>query len=212
MASCISMAQAVARFASSSRPTGAPKDREDGVADELVDGALVLLDDLGHGGEVVVDDPHHLLGRQPLGECRETAEVGHQDGDRALVAAEARASGGFEDLVHDLVGEIAAEGGLDQVVAAGEARVQALHLVLGALQGQLGLDAREADREVDGLGDVVVGPELQGLDDVVALVLGRGHDDGQVGARLGLTDRAQDVDPRNARHHDVEEDEVEGVL
>ena len=56
------------------------------------------------------------------------------------------------------------------------------------LQGELRLDARQHHREVERLGDVVVGAEPQRLDDVLGRVAGGGHDDGQV--RLGPALRA----------------------
>ena len=61
---------------------------EDRVADELVDGAAVRDDDLCHVPEVVVEDLHDAGGIATLGEARVAAQIGHEDGDLALVAAE----------------------------------------------------------------------------------------------------------------------------
>jgi hypothetical protein len=67
-------AQATARRASSSRRTGAPKIARIGVADELVDRALVGEDDLGHGSQIGVQEPHHLVRGQLLRDPGEAAE------------------------------------------------------------------------------------------------------------------------------------------
>ena len=61
---------------------------EDGVADELVDGAAIFDDDVGHAGQVLVQHTHHLLGIALLGEAGVTAQVRHEDGDVALLPAE----------------------------------------------------------------------------------------------------------------------------
>ena len=66
---------------------------------------------------------------------------------------------------------------------------QLLHMVrqgsFGLQSGELALHARRRDGEVDRLGDVVVGPELQRLDDILALDLGGDHDDRQRRWRMG---------------------------
>ena len=51
--------------------------------------------------------------------------------------------------------------------------------ILGLLPRQLRSDASERHREVDRFGDVVVGAEIEGRDDVVALILGRDHENRQ---------------------------------
>jgi len=49
--------------------------------------------------------------------------------------------------------------------------------ILGPLERKLRLDPGQDDLEIERLRDVIVGPQLQRADDVVALVLGGGHDD-----------------------------------
>jgi len=74
---------------------------------------------------------------------------------------------------------------------------------------QLALDPGEENREVDGLGHVVVGAAVQGLDDVFALGLRRGHDDRKPSLGVVLADLLQALDARHAGHHHVEEDQVD---
>jgi hypothetical protein len=66
-------------------------DREDRVADELVDGAAVRDHDVGHAAEVIVQHRHDAGGIAVLGEAGVAAQVGHQHGDPALLAAQAQA-------------------------------------------------------------------------------------------------------------------------
>src|SRR5229473_2011501 len=56
------------------------KDHEDGVADDLIDGALVAVDDIHHRLEIQVENFDHLVRGQPCGHGGEAAQVGHQDG------------------------------------------------------------------------------------------------------------------------------------
>ncbi len=72
---------------------------------------------------------------------------------------------------------------------------------------QLGADAAEQLADAEGLGDVVVGADLE-ADDLVDLgVLGREQDDRDGAAAANL---AADVEARAARHHDVEDEQIEG--
>ena len=61
------------------------KDRHDGVANELLDEAAVLLDRRGHLLEEVTLDGADVLGVQALGQRGEAREVGEDDGDSAPV-------------------------------------------------------------------------------------------------------------------------------
>jgi hypothetical protein len=84
-------------------------------------------------------------------------------------------------------------------------------LVTRAFEGELGLHPRQDHQEVERLGDVVVGPELESADDVLALVLGGRHDDRKVGGCSRLADLPEDLHAVDPRHHDVEQDDVEGL-
>jgi hypothetical protein len=72
-------------------------------------------------------------------------------------------------------------------------------------------DARQRDVEVDRLGHVVVGAELERLDHVLVAVLGGDHDDRQVDERAGLAHLAQRLDAAHPRHHHVEQHGVDAV-
>ena len=105
-----------------------PEHREDGVADELVDRAAVPDDDVGHAGEVLVQHVHDLRGVALLGEPRVAAEVGHEHGHHALLAAEAQAVRRLEQLAGHLGRHVAAERRPDEVALAEAVE----HLVEGA--------------------------------------------------------------------------------
>ncbi len=94
------------------------EDREDRVADELVDGAAMRDDDLGHAGEVAVEDLHDVSGIAVLGEPRIAAQVRHQDRHHALLSAEAQPLGRLQERLHDLGGDVAAERAADEIALA----------------------------------------------------------------------------------------------
>ena len=81
-------------------------------------------------------------------------------------------------------------------------------LVGRALQGELRLHARQDDPEVDRLGHVIVRAELERGDDVLALVLGRGHNDRQVRRGVRLPDNPQHLEAVDTGHHDVQQHDV----
>ncbi len=63
----------------------------------------------------------------------------------------------------------------------------------------------------EGLGDVVVGAQLQTSDDVGLFALGGEHDDGYV-AGLGVAlEQLADLQPVYARQHEVQEDQIRGL-
>ena len=112
-------------------PDRSAEQDEDSVADELVDGALVLLDDGHHGGQIAIEQLHDAVGRQALRQRGEAAEIGHHHCELPLLATHLQSARRFEHGVDHLVGEIAPEGLPDKAVAQ-------LHLLGEALQ--LGLD------------------------------------------------------------------------
>ena len=72
----------------------------------------------------------------------------------------------------------------------------------------MGRDPCERDGNVDRLGDVVVGPQPECLDDVGALAPGRHHDHRQLGIGMCGAKPRQDFEPAHARHLDVQQDDV----
>ena len=151
------------------------------------------------GGDALAAEACHRVG------VRDRARLQHLHRHRMVQLQVPRAIDGAEvarpDLPLQLVAAVEDEAGLE-VVRAG-------HLVVGRrlADAQLGVDARQRHREVDGLGHVVVGALAERLHHVVALRLGRDHDDGQLGRRVGLAHRLQHLEAAHLRHHDVEQHE-----
>src|SRR5262249_24232973 len=63
-----------------------PEQRHNAVADELVDAPSRCLDGLPHRREIAVEHEYHIIGKPPLGEAGEAADISEQDGDFALAA------------------------------------------------------------------------------------------------------------------------------
>ncbi len=151
--------------------------------------------------------------------------------DGALVALEVVA----ENLLHELhagvhAAGVAGEGGEELELGGREVDLLALHhhLVAGDVDDQvpevqdldlgLGFHAGAAQQGADAghelagrerLDEVVVGAELEADDAVLDLTLGGEHDDGHVG---GVADGAANALAGQLGEHEVEDDEVEGVL
>ena len=85
-------------------------------------------------------------------------------------------------------------------------------LLFGALAADLGVDARQRDGEVDRLGDIIVGAKFERIDDIGAFGFGRHHDDGQRRRGSLAANSLEGLDSVDTRHHDVEKDQIEGVL
>jgi hypothetical protein len=103
-------------------------------------------------------------------------------------------------------------GPLQFTVAVAEGLLQVEHLLDRPLQQQLRLRPGQQDLEVERLGDVVVGAQGEGADDVLGLVLGGGHDDRQLRRRVRPADALQHLQPAHAGHHHVQQDQVERGL
>ncbi len=91
----------------------AAPDGHDGIADEFVDAAVGFEDGLDHAVEVFVELEDELFGGEFFGEAGEAAEVGEEEGDVAMGAAEGFEVGGglAEDLLLHVRGEVAGDGG-----------------------------------------------------------------------------------------------------
>ncbi len=84
--------------------------------------------------------------------------------------------------------------------------------VVPALLLQARPDPRLEQHRIEGLGQVVLGAELDAAEHAVELVEGRDHDHRQVAKRgvgLDLPEHAIAVE---LRHHDVEQDEIDRLL
>jgi len=61
-----------------------PKDYQDAIPDEFIDGALIFQDDIGHGFQIDIHHGNHVLCRQPLTYGSKTPEIGHKNGGLPL--------------------------------------------------------------------------------------------------------------------------------
>ncbi len=86
------------------------------------------------------------------------------------------------------------------------------HLLLGAPAAQLRVDPCQRHCEIDGLGNVIVGALLERIDNIVAFRFGGDHDDRQCGRGFPATNTLERFHSVDARHHDVEENEIERVV
>src|ERR1700687_339391 len=93
---------------------GRPPERHHRVADELVERPAVLEDHGDHLGEVLGEQAGDLVRAHLLGERGEAADVGEQDDDFALGAAELHLALGAGDLTGEIRGEVTLEGRQDQ--------------------------------------------------------------------------------------------------
>jgi hypothetical protein len=87
-----------------------------------------------------------------------------------------------------------------------------LKRLLKALDPEHRIDPRSKLREIDRLGDVIVGARLEALDLVVGRVERRLHDDRDERERPVPLDAARDLEAVHFRHHHVEQDEVRRIV
>ena len=195
------------------------KDRDDLVADELVDVALVLGDEVGLMLEVEVEDLDHGLGVVALGERGVAPDVAEQHGREALLAAQPdalfvgdldRGHGAAGDELGELEALVQADHHL--VHALGEvadlvARAHALDPGLEVAPRDLGGDPldlddraadpeRQQDRAGDRHGEADQRPEAQALEHLL---------DREIGVALALLDQDRPVE-RPREHERPEHD------
>jgi hypothetical protein len=95
--------------------------------------------------------------------------------------------------------------------AAGRQRVAFLagpQRLFSAHVRQVGAHPRQRHRKIDGLGQVVIGPELEPPDHVFALIACGHHDDGKAYGRIRAADLDQRIEPGDVGHLDVEQDQI----
>ncbi len=83
------------------------------VADELVQGPVVLEDDLYLLGQDLVEHRHHLFRLLFLGIGGEPPDIGEKDGDIFPLASQLKPGGVFHQLRDHFFGKIVAEGLFD---------------------------------------------------------------------------------------------------
>ena len=85
------------------------EERQDAVADVLVERAAVAEHDVGHQREVLVEPVDQLLGLHPLGQGVKPADVREQDAEVAAGRGQRHRRGSAQHRVGDLRSEVAAE-------------------------------------------------------------------------------------------------------
>src|SRR6188508_2167424 len=83
--------------------------RQDPLADELVDGSLVRLDDLGHLLEILAEVFDKLGRRHEFADPRESGNIREIEAQHAAVAAEPRLFAAAQDILHELPGYVPTE-------------------------------------------------------------------------------------------------------
>ena len=138
--------------------------------------------------------------------------AGHQLLAGPALAGDHRGGGAVRDLADGLE-DLAHPGALADDVVEAVLRLELLPEVEVLVAEALALE-RPSDDEVDlveleRLGDVVVGPELHGLDRGLGGADGGDHDHHRLGG--GLLRRAQDLEAVGGGHPEVGDDHVEGL-
>ncbi len=87
---------------------------DDGVPFILVDGPPLLVDDIGHRRQVVVEQGGQRLRFQPFGDARESLKVRKEDGEQTPLAAEFQALRMPDELFDDRGAQVLFEGVLDE--------------------------------------------------------------------------------------------------
>jgi hypothetical protein len=108
----------------------------------------------------------HLVRGQPGREGGEPAQIGHQDGDLALLAAEIEAFRRFEDARGHFLRHVAAKGAPDQLVGTGQLHVLPGQAAAQLVHGEMRVHPGEQLMRVEGLGHVIHRAQLEALDDV----------------------------------------------
>ena len=131
------------------------EDHEHAVAHELDQRSVKPLDLLIHLAEIVVEHADQVLRLHPFGYGREPTQIAHQDREPLPVSAESPALGRIQDLTHNIIGQIAAEGLLKHAVAQLKLLVEAADGFRGADRvaqlrqfGDIADDEHHADRRL----------------------------------------------------------------
>ena len=184
------------------------------VAGEAVDRRLEPVQQLAGAAVVLAQHGHDVLGLDALRERDEAPQPARDDGDLAPVALEEGLVPRGHEQLRDLRREEPAQLRdplLEPLVEALELGGLRLHRVVVALDAQQRPDARQQLRRHERLGHEVVGARFERAR-LLLLAARRHHHDGhEAGGRLGAQ-RAADRVAVQARHHDVEQDEVDAAL
>jgi hypothetical protein len=176
----------------------------------------VRADQLLAGAGQLIQIRDHLLGRVPLAVRGEAHDVAEQHHD-AIVALRGHAIMRLE--LGDRRGR---QDGVQQAIGAGPLALDLLHLALDpreirhlliapALLLETGADPRLEEHRVERLRQVVVGAELNAAHHAVYVVERRDHDHRDVAQPGIVLEAPQDLKAAHLRHHDVEEDQIDGL-
>src|SRR5215470_14299913 len=96
------------------------KDHHDGIAHDLVDGALVTAYDIHHRLEIEIENLERLVWGESGHHGGEPAQVGHQDSRLPLLSPEIKGLRRAQEAFGYLLGHVASEGATDELVGASE--------------------------------------------------------------------------------------------
>ena len=89
---------------------GGTKEGDDGVANVLVDGALVLQDYVAHGGEVLVQNRNQLGCGKLFRQGGEALDIGEEGGDIFLGTTQRQGLRVVHQVIDNILGKIGGEG------------------------------------------------------------------------------------------------------
>src|SRR6266487_4242235 len=163
----------------------------------------VVENRIDHFTEVFVEKIDDAVRWRCFGESRELSDIGeHHSADTATAAEAKILIRPLQDVIHDVLGHKSGEH---------PAHPLAFHLVETLLR-QCGVDPSAQENRIEGLGEVILGADLDTADDSVDLVDRRDHDHRHV-LKHGIA--LQSLEHRDAvelGHDDVEQDNVERIL
>jgi len=87
-----------------------PEDDKDGIANKLIYGTLMFQYDFGHGLEIDINNTYHIFGRESFTDSRKAAKVCHHDRYEPFLPSKDRTFRCLKNRIHDVIGEILAEG------------------------------------------------------------------------------------------------------
>src|SRR5215475_11775827 len=190
---------------------------------EALECPVVLEDEPPHLRVVLAQHAHDLLGIGRLREGGEAAQVEEHNGHLDAVAGQRIGRPTCQDQLRELRREEALEPPQPLHLAhlLGHALLQgaiplrelarlARLAVAQALLLQAGADAGAEEHGIERLGQVVLGPQLDAADHAPHLVEGGDHKHGQFAARGIVLEPPQHLVAVDARHHHVEEDQLDG--
>ena len=85
---------------------GLPKHSHNGIADILVERALVFKDDSCHLSEIFVEQFHQLIRGQRLGNLRKVSDITEKDRNDFSIPSQIDLDILFDDLIHNLGREV----------------------------------------------------------------------------------------------------------